>query len=133
RSCAVFPYTTLFRSGRGGVHHELGEGDLDAALVEVELQALQELALHVPLLDRRHHLEPAAQHHGRVVEPLDAQDVDLVDDAAFPLRVGAHRLADLAHHGERLVDVRAVADADLDRGVSEAARAVAPYLDLAVR
>src|SRR5882672_1650768 len=116
-----------------GVHHELREGDLDAALVESLLEPLQELALHVPLLDRRHDLEPAAQYHSGIVELLDAHDLDVVGELRFPLRVRAQRLADLAHHAERLVDVDAIADADLDRRLREAARAVAHHLDLAVR
>src|SRR6266852_5774219 len=87
-----------------GVYHELRERHFDAALVERFLEPLQELALHVPLLDRRHYPEPAAQDDRRVAQALDAKDLDVVGDLRLPLRIGAQFLADLPHDGERLVE-----------------------------
>src|SRR3990172_8063785 len=83
--------------------------NLDAALVVGLLQALEELALHVPLLDCRGHLDAAAQDQRRVVPALDADDLGVAGDPLAPGRIGAHPAADVAHCGERLVRVLAVA------------------------
>ena len=49
-------------------------------LHELPPEPQQELAPHPPLLQRAH-AQPAAHRHGRAVEPLDADDLDVILDA----------------------------------------------------
>src|SRR5260221_11349667 len=117
-ACAAFTPSWLRPAGvLSDVHRELREGHLDAARIEGELHPLEELALYVPLLDRWYHLEPAAQHDRRVLEALDAEDLDVVGQPRSPLAAAAHRLPGSPHQADRLADVDAVADADADPGV----------------
>src|SRR5436309_15728505 len=68
-ACAAF--TLSSPTGLGGarlrrVDGEVRERDLDAALVVGVLESLEELAPHVPLLDRRRDADAAAQDHREI-------------------------------------------------------------------
>src|SRR5207302_8932160 len=76
---------------------------------------------------------PDAQDHGGIVELAHVENLEVVTDAVLPFVIGAHRPGNLAHYGECLIDVHAIAHADVDHRTGEAARAVADELDLAVR
>src|SRR5262249_27676370 len=107
----------------GGVDGQVRIGDLDPRRVERVLQLSQELALHVPLLERGH-LQAGTQHDRRVLPALDPGDLQVLADAPREGAVGAQPARHLPTALARPGDIRAVGDAGVDHRVRVFARQV---------
>ena len=90
------------------------EGDLDSQFVEAPLHYQVEAALHRPLLQGQR-LDPGADYDGGIVEPVQSQDLDILQDLVAVFRVlanfGAEGLDDFDHR----IDILAIGDSDIQQ------------------
>src|SRR5215218_1707389 len=105
--------------------------DLDAGLVEGDLEAGPELAGHLPLLQGAglgHQADPDAVG----AELLDPPDLRLLQDLGRPVLVDVQLVGDPLDGSGGVVEVGGVGDLDVDQGPGPALGAVADPADLAV-
>src|SRR5215217_7067908 len=114
----------------GGGGHLLGR-DLDAGLVEGDLEAGPELAGDLPLLQRAG-LGDQPDPDAVRAELLDPPDLGLLEDLGRPALVHVQLVGDPLDGPGGVVQVGRVGDLDVDQGPGPALGAVADPADLAV-
>ena len=114
------------------IDRPMGERDLDAEFVEAQFHAPIEGPPHGPL-GPRPDLDAGPDDDRRIVQAVDALDLQGLQDVVSEIGVLHHLGADLLDHRHHLVDVFGVADADVEDRIGEFLGVVEDGADIAER